>query len=89
MFANAGIADTLPFATLAALPKDGTPPPKPNLRTVDIDLIGVIYTIYLATHYLRQNPTPGGKIVATASAAALYSLSYVATYCASKAGVSE
>lgn len=39
----------------------------PNLKTLDINLTGVIYTCKLGVHYLRRNPD-GGSIVITASA---------------------
>lgn len=87
VFANAGISDNGAFALLAGAPLDGSPPPKPNLKVLDINLTAVTTTIYLALHYFRQNPTPGGKIVATASSAGLYALPYIPVYCASKHGV--
>jgi hypothetical protein len=46
-------------------------PPKPDLLTTDVDYKGVIYGTQLAIHFMRKNKTPGGKIVATASVAAI------------------
>jgi NAD(P)-dependent dehydrogenase (short-subunit alcohol dehydrogenase family) len=47
-------------------------PPAPNLLCTDVDYKGVVYGTQLAIHFMRKNPMPGGKIVATASAADLY-----------------
>jgi hypothetical protein len=88
VFANAGISDTNAFPMLAAAPKDGSPPPKPNFKTIDVNFTAVASTIYLAIHYFQQNPSPGGKVVATASASGLYALPYVPVYSATKSGVS-
>ncbi len=38
----------------------------PNMRTMDIDLNGPIYTSKLGIHYLNKNPS-GGSVVITAS----------------------
>lgn len=38
----------------------------PMLDTININLIGVIYTVKLAIHYIQKNPN-GGSIVITAS----------------------
>ncbi|RYO26053.1 hypothetical protein AA0113_g3961 [Alternaria arborescens] len=38
----------------------------PRLDTININLIGVIYTVKLAIHYIQKNPN-GGSIVITAS----------------------
>lgn len=40
----------------------------PDSRTLDVNLVGVIYTCKLALHFLKKNPE-GGSIVITASAA--------------------
>jgi NAD(P)-dependent dehydrogenase (short-subunit alcohol dehydrogenase family) len=47
-------------------------PPKPDLLCTDVDYKGVVYGTQLAVHFMRKNKNPGGKIVATISAAALY-----------------
>ncbi|KEZ41758.1 hypothetical protein SAPIO_CDS6733 [Scedosporium apiospermum] len=85
--ANAGIIDTHSIYTPTS-PKAGVAPPKPILETVDVDLKGAIYTVYLALHYFRQHPVaPGGKITVTASSSALYPLESVPLYSAAKSGV--
>lgn len=62
-------------------------PPEPDLSCTDIVYKGVIYGTQLATHYMRQNTPPGGKIVATGSVVALYPHSTYPEYSGAKAGV--
>ncbi|KAH8632207.1 hypothetical protein IG631_13890 [Alternaria alternata] len=57
----------------------------PMLDTININLIGVIYTVKLAIHYIQKNPN-GGSIVITASGSSFqrfpvedYSTSYQVT----------
>ncbi|KFY90899.1 hypothetical protein V501_01909 [Pseudogymnoascus sp. VKM F-4519 (FW-2642)] len=82
--ANAGIVDNFPIYKAGESTRPTGPPPKPDLKTIDIDLNGAIYTVYLALHYMRINSTPGGKITMTASSAALYPLDTVPLYAAAK-----
>jgi NAD(P)-dependent dehydrogenase (short-subunit alcohol dehydrogenase family) len=63
-------------------------PPKPDLLTTDVDYKGVIYGTQLAIHFMRKNKTPGGRIVATASAAAIYPHESYPEYDGAKAAVS-
>ena len=64
------------------------PPPKPNLKTIEVNTVGAIYTVYLAVSYFgRNNPPDGGKITVTASAVALYPLDNMPVYSASKSAV--
>ena len=43
-------------------------PPQPDTTCTDTHLKGVMYGTVLATHFMRHNqPTPGGKIIATTS----------------------
>lgn len=65
------------------------PPPKPNLKIMDINLNGVIYSVFLGQHYMKCNKTPGGKITATSSASAFYPMPIGPLYASSKAGVSQ
>lgn len=37
------------------------PPIKPDLRIVEINLIGLIYTVKLAMHYFRKQPVEAGR----------------------------
>jgi 15-hydroxyprostaglandin dehydrogenase (NAD) len=65
--ANAGIDDTQDLY----VPSDGVT--KPNLKTVEVDLLGPLYATHLALHYFRTNePNTGGKVVITSSTAGLY-----------------
>lgn len=70
------------------MPIAGTePPPPPDLRTLHVNTAGVIHTVYLAIHYMRQNVACGGKIVATASSAGIYATPLIPVYAASKHAV--
>src|SRR5271163_4398025 len=70
--ANAGIAESMDI-TKPIQVAAGQTPPKPNLKTVDVDLYGPLYAAYLAVHYFRTNsPATGGRYVVTSSAAGLY-----------------
>ncbi|KAL6229006.1 hypothetical protein BDW75DRAFT_225832 [Aspergillus navahoensis] len=69
-------------------------PSKPRLPSLEINLIGTIYTVKLATHYMKKNKIvngPGkfsrGSIICTASIAALYPFPVAPLYAASKHGV--
>lgn len=62
-------------------------PPKPDLSTTDVDFKGVVYGTQLAIHFMRKNTTPGGKIVATASAAAIVPHETYPEYDGAKAAV--
>ena len=52
--ANAGIAGADEFEMPKGL--DAAEPPKPNFKTIDVNLIGVLYTTHLALFYLPKNP---------------------------------
>ncbi|KAL3420479.1 short chain dehydrogenase [Phlyctema vagabunda] len=61
--ANAGILDSYPtFQTPNGL--DADEPPEPNFKTIDVNLIGVMYTAHLACFYLPRNP---GSVKASAA----------------------
>ncbi|OQV04652.1 hypothetical protein CLAIMM_09505 [Cladophialophora immunda] len=81
--ANAGVVD------LQSLYENqgGDEPEKPNLKTIDIDLIGPIYCLWLATHYFRQNDGQGGSIAITSSSAGLYAFHTNPQYAAAKHGI--
>ncbi|KAI1504002.1 15-hydroxyprostaglandin dehydrogenase [Biscogniauxia marginata] len=87
--ANAGISEQ-GISSLAVL--DESEPSQPNLKTLDVNLTGVIYTVKLAIHYIQKN-TPDtstgsrGSIICTASNAGLYPFPSAPLYGASKHGV--
>ncbi|KAK3934385.1 hypothetical protein QBC46DRAFT_454232 [Diplogelasinospora grovesii] len=68
---------------------------KPKLKVVDVNFVGVIYTVKLAIHYMNQKPkTPTGSgsgsrgsIICTASNAGIYPFATAPLYAATKAGV--
>src|SRR5277367_1174768 len=81
--ANAGVAETINIAK----PLEAGTPPKPPLKTIDVDLYGPIYSAYLAIHYFRTNsPATGGRFVVTSSTAGLYGTSDLPLYCSAKFG---
>jgi 15-hydroxyprostaglandin dehydrogenase (NAD) len=63
VFANAGIAGRAGFYDAATT----WPPEKPSLLVEEVCLKGVVYTTYLAMHYMRRNKPSGCVIVTTAS----------------------
>jgi len=86
--ANAGISKE------PRLIMDEDTPSKPALHTLDVNLVGTVYTVKLAIHYIKKNAvvngTPvasRGSIVCTASNAGLYPFSVAPMYAASKFGV--
>ncbi|KAF9693063.1 hypothetical protein EKO04_008939 [Ascochyta lentis] len=64
VFANAGIAPTVSLLE-DDIDDNGDLLP-PNLKTINVNLLGCLYTVKLGIHHIRQNPT-GGSIVITAS----------------------
>ena len=89
---NAGIDDRDDiFKSISNDPNN--PPKKPNLKTIDVDLIGPYYGCKLAAHYLSLDskaagkPQPGGKIVITSSAAGIYPAPFVPQYAMAKTGL--
>lgn len=84
---NGGILDSCNMYKVEDKAGD-SPPPKPNLKTIEVNTTGAIYTVYLAVNYFARNASKGGKITVTASAVALYPLDSMPVYSASKAAVS-
>jgi 15-hydroxyprostaglandin dehydrogenase (NAD) len=83
--ANAGVAEKESLYTLP----DEDEPQKPNLATVEVDLLGVFYGLKLYRHYVRKSGTgEGGKVVITSSMAGNYPMFVAPIYCAAKHGVS-
>lgn len=64
-------------------------PPAPDLSVVDINLKGVAHGLQLATHFMRHNPQPGGRIVVTSSIGAIFPHPTYPIYCATKAAVNQ
>ncbi|SPQ25808.1 453fe8e7-d744-4919-8dfb-6e0bb50ab25c [Thermothielavioides terrestris] len=66
-------------------------PTRPKTTTVEVNLLGTIYSVNLAVHYMNRKPkTEGvsrGSIICTASNAGLYPLPIAPLYAASKFGV--
>src|SRR6201994_201891 len=76
LIANAGIAESAPFAKSdAALFK----------RMIDVNLMGVVYSIQAALPSMKDRPY--GRIVAVASTAGLKGYAYVSAYSAAKHAV--
>ena len=65
----------------------GRIPPAPKLHCTDVDYKGVIYGTQLAIHFMRQNPTPGGQIIATSSLSGVHPLCSLPEYSGAKAAV--
>ncbi|RDW77008.1 hypothetical protein BP6252_05061 [Coleophoma cylindrospora] len=86
LLANAGIVDRSSIYILNYRDSDIIPP-APNLACTDVDYKGVVYGTQLAIHFMRKNPTPGGKIVATASVAGVYPHESYPEYNGAKAAV--
>lgn len=87
VMANAGISEQGGSA-MASIEEDE--PKEPNLKIMDVDLTGVIYSVKLAIHYMNKNPSTGpsrGSIICTASNAGLYPFPVSPLYAAAKAGV--
>ncbi|KAL3463502.1 hypothetical protein BJX64DRAFT_256838 [Aspergillus heterothallicus] len=64
-------------------------PPAPELEVVDINYKGVVYGTQLATHFMRHNPQPGGRIVITGSIGAVFPHRTYPVYCGTKAAVNH
>ncbi|KAL1795586.1 hypothetical protein ACET3X_005810 [Alternaria dauci] len=71
VFANAGIGKSMSLLDDNVDEHGDLLPPR--LNTINVNLIGVIYTVKLAVHYIKKNPN-GGSIVMTASASAFQRL---------------
>ena len=62
-------------------------PPEPDLGCTDVNFKAVIYGTRLAMHFMRHNPTPGGKIVVTGSMIGIHPCPTFPEYSSAKAGV--
>ncbi len=59
----------------------------PSTLTLEVNLLGVVYTAYLALHFFRKNASRGGTLVMTSSASALYPSPSLALYASAKHAV--
>ncbi|KAB8229648.1 uncharacterized protein BDW43DRAFT_322038 [Aspergillus alliaceus] len=71
VFANAGILESCDFH---AQHPENRVPPKPDLEVLDVNLVGVVYTSYLALHYFRQSSRNNSEanLVLTGSCLSFY-----------------
>ncbi|KAI5361420.1 Putative short-chain dehydrogenase/reductase SDR, NAD(P)-binding domain superfamily [Septoria linicola] len=85
VFANAGVIESQDFYKI----QKTDPPPPPDLRSLDVDIKGLVITCYLAQHYFRRSvhKGQGASLVLTASCGALYPSHYSPMYTAAKHGV--
>ena len=86
--ANAGIADREDVFEQFSLDEE---PKKPDLTTLDVDLVSVFHGLKLFVHYARKARREGRartrKMVATASMMGIYPFETNPQYCAAKHGV--
>ncbi|KAJ5698366.1 hypothetical protein N7462_000371 [Penicillium macrosclerotiorum] len=90
--ANAGIVDTDSIYIYDWKKQDKTVdeiPPEPELTVVDINYKSVVYGTQLATHFMRHNAQPGGRIVITGSIGAVFPHESYPVYCGTKAAVNH
>lgn len=88
VIANAGLVDRGSIYNFAGKKAAVTEiPGEPDLTCTDTDFKGVIFSTQLATHFMRHNSTPGGKIIVTGSMIGVHPCSTFPEYCAAKAGV--
>ncbi|PMD46580.1 putative short chain dehydrogenase/reductase [Hyaloscypha variabilis F] len=81
--ANAGIVEAGKFLGV----EEGEPK-RPNLKTLDIDLNGTLYSIKLGVHYMRKNTSrEKGLVICTSSNAGLYPFPMAPMYAVAKHGV--
>ncbi|GAA98000.1 uncharacterized protein L969DRAFT_16206 [Mixia osmundae IAM 14324] len=87
VFANAGVTEKLhPGFEDDVIGADGELT-KPDLRTLDINLIGVLYTVKLAVYHLRKHRDAGRAIILLSSMAGFHGVPMAPMYSTSKWGV--
>ena len=98
--ANAGITDRMPPLS-QPVGLDAPEPPEPDLKCMDVNLTGVLYTTHLAMFYLPRNPgskgansttlpaagTPDRHLLLVGSVASISPLPIICQYAASKHAV--
>lgn len=82
VFANAGVIESQDFYKTQRT----DPLPPPDLRSIDVDLKGLILTCYLAQHYFRrsEHKGKGASLILTASCGGFYPSHYSPMYTAAK-----
>ncbi|ETN40680.1 uncharacterized protein HMPREF1541_04959 [Cyphellophora europaea CBS 101466] len=85
---NAGLIDQYSVYRFDYRGKKGVPP-KPNLNSTETCYHGLIYGTQLAVHFMRQNPIPGGTIVATGSSVGIHPIGSMPEYCGAKAAINN
>ncbi|KAF2855377.1 NAD(P)-binding protein [Plenodomus tracheiphilus IPT5] len=60
---------------------------EPNLKSIEVNLIGQIYVVKCAMHYIKHWPEIQTEIVLTASAGSFFPAPPIHLYCAAKSGV--
>lgn len=88
MHANAGLSDRVDYLTPQST-ENFTADSPPNLLTLNVDLVGVIYSSLLALRYFRRNPKEVQKplLLLTSSGIGLYPGPAAPLYAAAKHGV--
>ncbi|KAI9050252.1 hypothetical protein LZ554_005420 [Drepanopeziza brunnea f. sp. 'monogermtubi'] len=83
---NAGITDSgIPFTEPEGM--DQEEPPKPAFKTIDVNLMGVMYSAHLAMHYLPLNDGRDRHVMLIGSVASLLPIPFLVQYAASKHAV--
>jgi len=77
---NAGVGE---FARFSPAPSGGKPS-KPDLKTMDVNLTGVLYTTRLALYYLARSPTKDKALIFIGSIASINGLPKAPLYVTSK-----
>ncbi|EJD37186.1 NAD(P)-binding protein [Auricularia subglabra TFB-10046 SS5] len=61
---------------------------KPDLKTIDVNVVGLLYTVHIGLHHLRKNPSKEGKkIILLGSYSSFYGSPLSPGYTMSKHGV--
>ncbi|KAF1344971.1 hypothetical protein BDV97DRAFT_373321 [Delphinella strobiligena] len=85
VYANAGVHS---FEDLLTTDLDASGQLKaPSMKSVEINLHGVLYTTKAAIYYFEKNPEQKHQLIITGSAASLIDTPPLYMYCAAKAGV--
>lgn len=87
---NAGIVDTSSVYIYDSRNKSiDDVPPAPDMSLVDINYKGVVYCTQLATHFMRYNVVPGGRVIITSSIGSVFPHESYPVYCGTKAAVNQ